>query len=63
VADVSRHEAGYAKFFLELENIEMPYAEKIKNNTIGKMYEGSKSKYPKHGKREYHGRTSGFQED
>ena len=60
VADVLRHEAGYAKYPLELENIEMLYAENIKNNSIGKLFEGSKPNYPKHGKREYHGVTRGF---
>ena len=60
VADIMRHEAGYARFPIEFNSIELLCVENIKKNSIGILYEGTTPSYPKKGKREYHGATRGF---
>jgi len=62
VADIMRHEAGYARFPIEFDSIEHLFVENIKKNSIGMLYEdeGATPSYPKIGKREYHGATRGF---
>ena len=60
VADLLRHEAGYANYPLELESMEVLLAENIKKNSIGKLYKDSMPRYPTTGKREYHIVTRGL---
>ena len=60
VADMLKHEAGYANFPMGVDSIDFLFSDNIKNNTIGKLYEESTPSYPKIGKREYHRLTRGF---
>ena len=60
VADLLRHEAGFANFLVEFESTELLLTENIKNNSIGEMYEEALPRFPYKGKREYHGLTRAF---
>ena len=60
VAELLKHEAGFANFPTGLESSDLLSPENIKKNTVGKLYEESTPKYPKNGKREYHGISRGF---
>ena len=60
VAELLKHEAGFANFPTGLGSSDLLSPENIKNSSVGKLYEESTPSYPKNGRREYHGISRGF---
>ena len=60
MADVLRHEAGFANSPNRLDSFDLLLTENIKQNAIGRVVEKQNQTFAVWGKREYHAITRGW---